>query len=103
MFGKRKSLNEELPEQVTRRAKMIPTPDLLGWAENAMYDAHRNLSSFRARTDAPEAPMYFAETKQSVEALLAVLREIQDRTGMDNSLANKPKPPIAWIETVRQQ
>jgi hypothetical protein len=99
MFGrKRKPLKEDLPENVSRRAKMIPTPDLNDWAENALYSAHRNLSSYRSRPHAPEAPMYFSEAKQSVEALLAVMREMEDRIGIEELLADDPKPPKRIIE-----
>lgn len=98
MFKKRKPLKQELPEKVARRAKMIPTPDLLDWAENALYTAHRNLSSYRARPDAPDSPMYFSEAKQSTEALLAVLRELESRVGIESQLVSDPQPPKMLIE-----
>ena len=99
MFGrKRKPLKQELPEKVARRAKMIPTPDLLDWAENALYTAHRNLSSYRARPEAPDSPMYFSEAKQSTAALLAVLRELESRVGIESLLIKDPLPPKRLIE-----
>ena len=98
MFRKRKPIKQELPEKVARRAKMIPTPDLLDWAENALYTAHRNLSSYRARPEAPDAPMYFSEAKQSTAALLAVLRELESRVGIESLLIKDPLPPKRLIE-----
>lgn len=98
MFGrKRKALKEELPEKVARRAKMIPTPDLLDWAEHSLYQAHRSLSAFRSRPENPEAPLHFAEAKQSLAALLAVLNEVESRTGIDTRLANNPVPAPSAI------
>ncbi len=93
MFGKRKPIKQELPEKIARRAKMIPTPDLLDWAEHSLYQAHRSLSSFRSRPENPDAPLHFAEAKQSLAALLAVLNELEDRTGLETRLANDPQPP----------
>ena len=98
MLRKRRPLKEELPERIVRRAKMIPTPDLLGWAENALYTAHRQLSAYRARPDAPEAALHFAETRQSTEALLAVLRELESRVGIESTLAATPKPPPSAVD-----
>ena len=98
MFRKRKPIKQELPEKVARRAKMIPTPDLLDWAENALYTAHRNLSAYRGRPEAPDAPMYFSEAKQSTEALLAVLRELESRVGIESLLIKDPLPPKRLIE-----
>lgn len=100
MFGKRKPLKQELPEKIARRAKMIPTPDLLDWAEHSLYQAHRSLSAFRSRPENPEAPLHFAEAKQSLAALLAVLDEVESRTGVETRLANNPVPPQSLI--VRQ-
>ena len=101
MFGrKRKPLKQELPEKVARRAKMIPTPDLLDWAENALYTAHRNLSSYRSRPEGPDSPMYFSEARQSTEALLAVLRELESRVGIESLLMSDPHPPKRLIEQV---
>lgn len=81
MFRKRKKLTEELPEKVVRRVKLIPTADLITWAESNLYEAHRNLAAYRARPDAPEAAAYFFEVRQCTEAMLAVLRELEERTG----------------------
>lgn len=97
MFRKRKPLKQDLPEKVARRAKMIPTPDLLDWAEHSLYQAHRSLSAFRSRPEAPDAPLHFSESRQSLAALLAVLDELQDRTGIDVRLADNPQPPASVI------
>ena len=103
MFRRRKPLKEELPEKVVRRARMIPTPDLLDWAENALYTAHRNLSAYRARPDSPTAPQNFAEARQSVAALSAVLAELESRTGINTDLAPAPSVPPSVIEQLRQE
>lgn len=103
MFGKRKPIKEELPEKIVRRARMIPTPDLLDWAENALYTAHKNLSAFRSRPDSPNAAMYYAETKQSVAALSAVLAELEGRTGIKADLAPAPAVSPSLVQQLRQE
>lgn len=97
MFRKRKPLKQELPEKIARRARMIPTPDLMDWAEHSLYQAHRSLSAFRSRPEAPDAPLHFSESKQSLAALLAVLEELESRTGIETRLANDPQPPASAI------
>lgn len=66
------------PETKTKleaRVEKIPTPDLLQWAEQALFGIGRSLSDWQ-RGNSREA---LVEAEQGSEALHAVMRELRKR------------------------
>ena len=93
---KRKQLHEELPEKIVKRAKMIPANELMDWAETTIYTVQRDISAIRSRVGPEAAEVYYGEALQSTEALLAILREVDSRTG--GTVLKKPEtlPPAVF-------
>lgn len=92
-WNKRKQLHEELPEKIVKRARMIPTSDLMDWAETTIYTVQRDISAIRSRVGPEAAEVYYGEALQSTEALLAILREVDSRTKGVVSTPVQPLPP----------
>jgi hypothetical protein len=60
-----------------KRAAMLPTHDLVPWAETCLYEVGRNLTEFQRSQD----PTALAEANQAVAVLGAVMGEINARSG----------------------
>lgn len=58
-----------------RRLSKIPTPELAGWAHQALYGVGRTLSDWERERD----DTLLAEAEEGAVALLAVLRELRAR------------------------
>ena len=84
MWPKKKSqratpIAQEVPSVILRRAKMIPTADLLDWSANAAHEVSRNIASLQARTNPDTWESQHAEAVQSAGALYGILRELEQR------------------------
>jgi hypothetical protein len=82
-FSKTKP-NWEKPfsEKVAKRVAKIPTLDLEMWAEQAIYDIGRCLSSYQKHRD----DIYLNEALVGSEALHAVINELGYRTSKPKNL-----------------
>jgi hypothetical protein len=61
--------------KLEKRVANIPTHDLIGWAENALFEIGKGLThSIRDKN-----PDVMAEMEMGAEALLAITRELRKR------------------------
>jgi len=67
---------EREKSKVEKRVAKLPTPDLVSWAEQALYGIGRSLSSWQR---APEQHEWLEEARMGAEALNAVMAEISSR------------------------
>lgn len=75
MFGKRPVRPDLELDRMRRRAESIPTPDLVSWAEQALFGIGRHLDGYRrSRSDED-----LQEARHGSLALRAVLDEIAKR------------------------
>ena len=64
--------------QLEKRVARISTPDLITWAEQAVYPIERNLSSFGRSQGLAE----LNEAHMGAEALLAITTELKRRANV---------------------
>lgn len=70
-----RSKQERVLTALEKRVAKVPTPDLAGWAHQALYAVGRTISEWeRTHDDA-----LLVEAEEGAEALLAVLRELRAR------------------------
>ena len=72
----RRNRNERVKSRIEKRASRLPTDELLGWSENAVYSTSRNLSAWQRD---PQAA-YLEEARLGAEALMAIIKTIHERT-----------------------
>lgn len=75
MFRKRNP-TERPKSKVEKRAAALPTSELIGWSESAVYSVGRNLSYWQRDPN----KFYLEEAKLSAEALLAIVNTLEERT-----------------------
>jgi hypothetical protein len=72
----RRRKEEREKTKLEERVSKLPTVDLVGWADQALYGIGRNLSGYQRD---PSAKELFEEARMGAEALLVVLNEIKSR------------------------
>lgn len=72
---KRKKTAEKEKTALQKRIESITTPELIRWADNAMFGIGRNLTDW----DRSSEFIYLEEARVAAEALLDVIREVEDR------------------------
>lgn len=72
----RKSKAEREKTKLEKRVESLPTSELIGWSETTLYSISRNLSSWQREKN----PFYLQEAKFGVEALLAVVATLSERS-----------------------
>lgn len=70
------SKEERKKSRIESRVAKLSTPDLIAWAEQALYGIGRSLSSWQR---SPEQEEMFEEARLGAEALHVVLEEIKSR------------------------
>jgi hypothetical protein len=63
------------PTKLEKRVASIPTHELIGWAENALFEIGKGLT----RSLHDKNPDVLAELEMGAEALLAITKEIRKR------------------------
>ena len=63
------------PSKLEKRVASIPTHDLIGWAENALFEIGKGLTH-SIRDNNEDA---LAEMEMGAEALLAITKELRKR------------------------
>ena len=76
-MGLRKPKEVRERTRAERRAAMLPTQELLDWADQSLYTMAKYLSQYRA---APDETVLLQEALIGAEALQAVLAEVSRRT-----------------------
>lgn len=72
---KKKPWTKPFSEKVAKRVSKIPTGELTMWAEQAMYELGRSLSSY----DRSREPQYLEQALAGAEAVHAVVEELSNR------------------------
>lgn len=76
MFGKRVTMVEHgIPDHIIRRVKMLSSPDLVLWSDQAINTAGRYLTLYQRDQD----PATLAEAKTGAQVLLAIAEEMERR------------------------
>jgi hypothetical protein len=75
-FRKSKNWDKAFSEKIAKRVAKIPTLDLNGWAEQAIYETGRLLSAHE-RDRTPES---LKDLMDGAEAVHALVHEISKRT-----------------------
>lgn len=73
MFKKNKQEKEKT--KIEKRVASLPSSELVGWSENALYSVSRNLATWQKSGDA----FYLSEASVGVEALKAVIDTLRER------------------------
>lgn len=76
MWPKRKDVPSGIPQKIIDRVAMLHTPDLVQWADQAIYTTGRSLTSHIRE---PSADL-LAEALTGARVLLAITEEIARRT-----------------------
>lgn len=77
MWGKRKSTsNGYLPKKIVDRVSVLSTPDLIQWADQAIYTTGRSLTAHQRQ---PSVDL-LAEAVTGAQVLLAITEEIAHRS-----------------------
>lgn len=63
------------PEKIAKRVSIIPSSDLEMWADQALYDLGRCLSSYQKNKE----KVFLDEARMGAEALHAVVEELYKR------------------------
>lgn len=77
MFRRNKRLPTGISEKITRRVGMLPSSDLVDWADQAIYSTGRSLTSYLK----DRSKDTLAEAHVGAEVILAIVEEIQRRDG----------------------
>jgi hypothetical protein len=77
---KKEPWNKPFSEKVLKRVAKIPTGELSIWADQALYELGRCLSSYERSRD----PLYLNEALAGAEALHAVVDELHKRMTKSN-------------------
>lgn len=77
---KKEPWNKPFSEKVAKRVAKIPTGELSIWADQALYELGRCLSSYERSRD----PLYLNEALAGAEALHAVVDELHKRMTKSN-------------------
>lgn len=75
---KRRTQAHPFPTKLTTRVSKIPTADLSTWADQALYELGRCLSSYERTRD----KIYLDEALNGAEALHAVVNEYHKRNSI---------------------
>lgn len=73
MFKKNKQEKEKT--KIEKRVASLPSSELVGWSENALYSVSRNLATWQKSGDT----FYLNEASVGVEALKAVIDTLRER------------------------
>lgn len=71
-----RSKEERKKSRLETRVAKLSTPDLVAWAEQALYGIGRSLSSWQR---SPEQEEMFEEARMGAEALHVVMEELKAR------------------------
>lgn len=74
-----KTQKQPSKSKIQRRVDRLPTADLMGWAEQAIYGIGRSLSDWKRHGNKES----LNEALEGSEALTAVVTAIRDRTARD--------------------
>ena len=66
-----------LPKKIVDRVAALPTPDLIQWADQALYTTGRSLTSHMRE----HSPDMISEAVTGAQVLLAITEEIRRRSG----------------------
>jgi hypothetical protein len=73
--------NKRLPtgisEKITKRVGLLPSSDLVDWADQAIYSTGRSLTAYLRE----RSPELLKEAHVGAEVILAIVEEIQRRDG----------------------
>ena len=72
----RRKPTERAKSKIEKRASSLPTGELIGWSESAVYGVSRNLSYWQRDPNT----FYLEEARMSAEALLAIVNTLHERT-----------------------
>lgn len=75
MWGKRKDIPTGIPEHIVRRVGMLPTGDLVEWADQAIYTTGRYLTLHQRTRDLADLD----EALTGAQVLLAITEEMRRR------------------------
>lgn len=76
MFWKKKPVwDKPFPEKLARRVSRIATPDLLIWADQALNETNRCISSYQSTGET----LYLDEALLGAEAINALVSEVHKR------------------------
>lgn len=78
-FRKNKSWNKPFSERIAKRVSKIPTLDLHGWTEQAIYETSRLLSAYE-RDRTPESMDALLDGAEAVHALVTEIGKRTNRT-----------------------
>jgi hypothetical protein len=73
MFKKKKEQREKT--KLEKRVASLPSTELVGWSENALYSVSRNLSTWQKSGDT----FYLEEANVGIEALKAIVDTLRER------------------------
>ena len=73
MFKKKKEQREKT--KIEKRVASLPSAELVGWSENALYSVSRNLSTWQKSGDT----FYLEEANVGIEALKAIIDTLRER------------------------
>ena len=75
---KRNRWDKPFPSKLSKRVEKIPTVDMAAWADQAIYELGRCLSSYERTRD----KIYLDEALNGAEALHAVITEYHKRNSV---------------------
>lgn len=75
MLRRNKKVDTGISPKVLKRAAMLPSSDLVDWADQAISTTGRSLTAFQRE----RSPDMLAEAHLGAEVLLAIVEEIQRR------------------------
>lgn len=81
MFGRRAAPVVEpgvIPDNITRRVKVLPTADLVEWGDQAIYTTGRYLTLWQRRQE----PSDLEEARVGAQVLMAIVDEITVRSAL---------------------
>jgi hypothetical protein len=74
MFKKKKEQREKT--KLEKRVASLPSAELVGWSENALYSVSRNLATWQKSGDT----FYLEEANVGIEALKAIIDTLRERS-----------------------
>jgi hypothetical protein len=78
-FKKDKNWNKPFSEKISNRVAKIPTFDLVGWTEQAIYETGRLLTA-NERDRTPESMQALLDGAEAVHALVHEINKRMNRT-----------------------
>jgi hypothetical protein len=75
MFRSEKRLPTGVSEKIVKRVQMLPSSDLVDWADQAIYSTGRCLTAYQR----DRSKDMLAEAHVGAEVILAIVEEIQRR------------------------